>query len=87
MGVSHVVSACSPVSHTTKVLDSSATCRCFDIPDDNIDTLMVVLRHICDFLHTAIRSGGRVLVYCPSESRACVIVCAYRELSGDSSSR
>jgi DNA polymerase IIIc chi subunit len=41
--------------------------------------LMAVLRRICDFLHTAIRNGGRVLVYCSSEFRANVIVCAYRE--------
>ena len=82
MGISHVVSACSSVLHTAKVLESFAICRYFDIPDNNMDTLMVVLRRICDFLHTAIRNGGRVLVYCPSESRASVIVCAYRELSG-----
>ena len=82
MGVSHVVSASSSVLQTTKELESFVTCRYFDIPDDNMDALMVVLRRICDFLHTAIRNGGRVLVYCSCESRANVIVCAYREPPG-----
>jgi dual specificity phosphatase 12 len=77
MGVSHVVSASSSVLQTTKELESFVTCRYFDIPDDNMDALMVVLRRICDFLHTAIRNAGRVLVYCSCESRANVIVCAY----------
>jgi len=80
MGVSHVVSASSSVLQTAK--EKFPSHRYFDIPDDNnMDALMVVLRRICDFLHTAIRNGGRVLVYCSSESRASVIVCAYRELS------
>ncbi|KAF9780038.1 protein-tyrosine phosphatase-like protein [Thelephora terrestris] len=77
MGVSHVVSASSSLLQIAKELESFATCRYFDIPDDNIDALTVVLRRICDFLHTAIRNGGRVLVYCSCESRASVIVCAY----------
>jgi len=81
MGISHVVSASSSGLQTAKELESFVTCRYFDIPDDNMDALMVVLRRICDFLHTAIRNGGRVLVYCSSESRASVIVSAYRELS------
>lgn len=82
MGISHVVSASSSVLQTAKELESFVTCRYFDIPDDNMDALIVVLRRICDFLHTAIRNGGRVLVYCSSEFRASVIVSAYRELSG-----
>ena len=82
MGISHVVSASSSVLQTAKELESFVSCRYFDIPDDNMDALMVVLRRICDFLHTAIRNGGRVLVYCSSESRASVIVSAYRRLSG-----
>lgn len=82
MGVSHVASASSSVLQTAKELESFVTSRYFDIPGDNVDALMVVLRRICDFLHTAIRNGGRVLVYCSSESRASVIVCVYRELSG-----
>lgn len=81
MGISHVVSASSSGMQTAKELESFVTCRYFDIPDDNMDALMVVLRRICDFLHTAIRNGGRVLVYCSAESRASVIVSAYRELS------
>jgi len=82
MGVTHVVSACSSLLHIAKELESFATCRYFDIPDENMDALMVALRRICDFLHTTIRDGGRVLVYCSSESRASVIVCAYRQFSG-----
>ena len=82
MGITHIVSACSSLLHIAKELESFATCRYFDIPDDNMDALMVALRRICDFLHTTIRNGGRVLVYCSSESRASVIVCAYREFSG-----
>ena len=82
MGITHVVSACSSLLHIAKELESFATCRYFDIPDENMDALMVALRRICDFLHTTIRNGGRVLVYCSSESRASVIVCAYREFSG-----
>ena len=82
MGVSHIVSASSSVLQTAKELESFVTCRYFDIPDDNMDALTVVLRRICDFLHTAIRNGGRVLVYCSSESRASVIVSAYRESFG-----
>jgi len=81
LGISHVVSACSSLLHIAKELESYTTCRYFDIPDDNMDALMVALRRICDFLHTTIRNGGRVLVYCSSESRASVIVCAYRKLS------
>ncbi|KAF9651237.1 DSPc-domain-containing protein [Thelephora ganbajun] len=77
MGISHVVSASSSVMQTSKDLESFVTCRYFDIPDGNMDALVVVLRRICDFIHTAIRNGGRVLVYCSSESRASVIVCAY----------
>lgn len=57
-------------------------CRHFDIPDDNMDALIATLRRICDFLHTAIRNGGRVLVYCSSEFRASAIVCAYRAFPG-----
>jgi hypothetical protein len=82
MGISHVVSASSSALQTTKELESFVTCSYFDIPDDNMDALMVVLRRICDFLHTAIWNGGRVLVYCSCESRASVIVCAYRKLPG-----
>lgn len=82
MAISHVVSASSSVLQISKELESFVTCRYFDIPDDNMDALMVALRRICDFLHAAIRNGGRVLVYCSSESRASVIVCAYRELCG-----
>jgi len=77
MGVSHVVSASSSILHTAKELEPFATCRYFDIPDGDMDALTAVLRRICDFLHTTIRNGGRVLVYCSSESRASVIVCAY----------
>ena len=80
MKISHVVSACSSVMHIAKELESLTTCRYFDIPDNDTDALMVALRRICDFLHNAIRNGGRVLVYCSSESRASTIVCAYREL-------
>jgi len=82
MGISHVVSACSSLLHIGKELEAFATCRYFDIPDNNMDSLMVALRRICDFLHTTIRNGGRVLVYCSSESRASVIVCAYRKSPG-----
>ena len=82
MGVSHVVSASSSALQTPKELESFVTCRYFNIPDNDMDALMAVLRRICDFLHTAIRDGGRVLVYCSSEYRASVIVSAYRELSG-----
>ena len=57
-------------------------CRHFDIPDDNMDALIATLRRICDFLHTTIRNGGRVLVYCSSEFRASAIVCAYRAFPG-----
>ena len=81
MRISHVVSASSSVLQTARELESSVTCNYFDIPDDNMDALMVTLRRICDFLYTTIRNGGRVLVYCFCETRTNVIICAYRESS------
>jgi dual specificity phosphatase 12 len=45
------------------------------------DALLTALPDACEFLRKATERGGRVLVHCLIESRACIVVCAYRTSS------
>jgi dual specificity phosphatase 12 len=49
-----------------------------DIPNYSKDELLIALPGACDFIREAVHTGGRVLVHSLKETRACIVVCAYR---------
>ncbi|KAF8839313.1 phosphatases II [Paxillus ammoniavirescens] len=52
--------------------------HCFiDIPNNAREALLLELPNACSFISDAISNGGRVLVQCRVELRACIIVCAH----------
>ena len=54
--------------------------HCFvDVPNNAREALLLELPYVCKFIGDAIARGGRVLVQCRVELRACIVVCAYRE--------
>lgn len=54
--------------------------HCFiDVPNNAREALLLELPNVCKFMGDAIAHGGRVLVQCRVELRACIVVCAYRK--------
>jgi dual specificity phosphatase 12 len=66
------------VSSAAAALPSpSTTHHHINLPERQ-DALITALPDACEFLRKAIERGGRVLVHCLIESRACIVACAYR---------
>ena len=43
------------------------------------EALLLVLPSICDYIRDSVKNNGLVLLHCRIESRACMVVCAYRK--------
>ncbi|KAI9569244.1 hypothetical protein HD554DRAFT_2092169 [Boletus coccyginus] len=62
--------------------------HCFvDVPNNAREALLLELPDVCKFIGDAIARGGRVLVQCRVELRACIVVCAYLMVSRNISPR
>jgi hypothetical protein len=85
MGMTHVVSLSPAQLELPHNVMNSIIHRHVNIPTYRPESLIVALPEICDFIRDATSSGGQVLVHCVIESRACIVVTAYCELSFSSS--
>ncbi|KAG8219090.1 protein-tyrosine phosphatase-like protein [Butyriboletus roseoflavus] len=78
LGVTHLLSISS--AQLPKPNLRSIFQHCFiDVPNSAREALLLELPNVCNFMGDAIVHGGRVLVQCRVELRACIVVCAYRK--------
>ncbi|KAF9226971.1 phosphatases II [Gyrodon lividus] len=76
LGVTHLLSISS--AQLPKPNLPTVFKHCFiDVPNNAREALLLELPNACSFIGDAIGNGGRVLVQCRVELRACIIVCAY----------
>lgn len=80
LGITHLLSL-SPaqisVSAAAAALPSPSTTHHHIYLPERQDALLTALPDACEFIRKATEKSGRVLVHCLSESRACIVVCAY----------
>ncbi|KAH0840359.1 protein-tyrosine phosphatase-like protein [Lanmaoa asiatica] len=80
LGVTHLLSISS--AQLPKPNIPSIFQHCFiDVPNNAREALLLELPNVCNFIGDAIVHGGRVLVQCRVELRACIVVCAYLMIS------
>lgn len=78
LGITHLLSL-SPAQLSSAVLPSSTKHFHINVSDHEQTSLLLALPSACKFIQDAISKGGQVLVHCLTESRACVVVCAFCE--------
>jgi len=76
MGMTHVLAVC-PGEIPNEHVPSNVHCRHLDIPDDRQEDLLLALPDACNSIHDAVNGGGQIVVYCPAEWKAALVVCAY----------
>lgn len=78
LGITHILSV-SPTHVSSTSLPLPITLHHINVSDNRRDELLVSLPGACLVIQEAIKSGGQVLVHSLVETRACIVVCAYRE--------
>ncbi|KAF9463677.1 protein-tyrosine phosphatase-like protein [Collybia nuda] len=76
LGITHLLSL-SPTRISFDILPPSTKHLNINVNDHEQASLLIALPSACKFIKNAIDEGGQVLVHCLTESRACVVVCAY----------
>ncbi|KAJ7145003.1 protein-tyrosine phosphatase-like protein [Mycena crocata] len=82
LNVTHLLSL-APAEVTTAPVHH----RHIDVPAHAPDDLLLALPDTCAFIHDALAAGGKVLVHCLLEARACTVVAAYLMMSRNISSK
>jgi len=77
--ITHILSI-SPTDVQTDNIEGF-TLHQVQAPTLNQDQLLISLPECVDFIHAAVKVGGRVLVHSISISRTTIALCAYRKLS------
>lgn len=80
LGMTHILSLSPAQMQLPPTLANSVTHRHINIPTYEPEALLVALPQMCQFIRDAISGGGRILVHCAIESRACIVVSSYRTL-------
>lgn len=77
LGMTHIISLSPAQLQLPPAVTTVVTHRHVNVPTYKPEALLLALPQICQFIRDAVNGGGRVLVHCAIESRACIVVSAY----------